>query len=100
MTAPIRMAGPERPTALHATTPTMDTTTATMLSRLIFWLQSRQMKIEVMAKEAMASGTEMALPTSAPTTFESVQLDCESRFTSSARRTVHSPSWKCAMFTP
>ena len=58
------------------------------------------MKIEVMAKEAIASGMPIALPTSTPTVHESVQEVHENRFTNRARRTDQPPSSNLRVFTP
>ncbi len=55
MTAPIRIAGPDRPASLHKNTPATAVAMATMLDGVIFCVTIRQMKIEVMAKAAMGA---------------------------------------------
>ena len=67
---------------------------------MTFCVTSRQMKMDVMANDAMAKGTPTALPTSAPTTLESAHELCESTFTSKARLTDHAPSANLDTFTP
>ena len=58
---------------------------ATTFAPESFCVTRRQMKIDVMANEAIASGMPIAFPMSTPTTHEIVQEDCEQRFTSVAR---------------
>ena len=99
-TAPTKMAGPASPTALHVNTPTMATNAATAFSNVTFCVTSKQIKIDVMAKLAMASGMPSALPISTPATLDSVHDVHEHRFTTVARRTFHVPVAKFAMFTP
>ena len=99
-TAPMRMAGPVRPNALHKYTPSIATIMATILAEVNFWVTSRQMKMAVMAKAAMGTGMSTAAPTAQPTMFEIVQELWENRFTMSARSTDQLPSAKRAVFTP
>ena len=94
------MAGPESPMVLHVYTPRMANAAATTLAGVTFCVTSRQMKMDVMAKEAMASGMPTALPTSTPATFDSAHELCEKRFTSVARPTDQPPSSNFAVFTP
>ena len=56
--APIRIAGPERPTHLQRMTPRIAPTTATALALDTFCMHRRQMNSDVMANEASAVGSE------------------------------------------
>ena len=85
---------------MQANTPKTATAAATRFAGVGLCVTSRQMKMEVMANAAMASGTPMALPTSTPATFESAQELCENRLTSVARPTDQSPASNLAVFTP
>ena len=78
----------------------MATPTATPLAAVIFCVHRRQMKIEVMANDAMASGMPIAFPTSTPSTFERAHEVWENRFTMVALPTDQPPSSNFAMFTP
>ena len=66
--APSKIAGPESPVSLHSSTPKTATPTVMRFVVVIFCMHSRQMKIEVMANDAMAVGTDTRLPMSAPMT--------------------------------
>ena len=94
------MAGPASPTALHVNTPTMATTAATAFSNVMFCVTSKQMKMLVMAKLAMASGMPSAPPMSTPATLDSVQEVHEHMLTMVARGTFQVPVAKLDMFTP
>ncbi len=96
----MRMAGPVSPSNLAKYTPSMADTMATMLADVSFCVTMRQMKIEVMANDAMLSGMLRALPTSTPTTLESVQELWENKLVMSARSTDQSPSAKRWVETP
>ena len=85
---------------MHVNTPTMATTAATTFSNVIFCVTSRQMKMLVMAKLAMASGMPSAPPMRTPATLDSVQEVHEQMLTMVARGTFHVPVAKFAMFTP
>ena len=78
----------------------MATATATPFSTLTFCVHRRQMKMEVIANEAMASGTPTALPTSTPATFERAHELCEKRFTAVALPTDQPPCSNRPVFTP
>lgn len=56
--------------------------------------------MEVIANEAMASGTPTALPTSTPATFERAHELCEKRFTAVALSTDQPPCSNRPVFTP
>ena len=59
---------------LQMQTPIAALRAATTLALLISCIHSKQIKIEVIAKDASAVGTEIALPTMQPMTQAQVQL--------------------------
>ena len=78
----------------------MALTAATTFSKETPCVTNKQINIEVMANEAMARGTPIALPSNVPATHESAHADSENRFTNVARWTVQPPSRNLFVLTP
>ena len=72
--APIKIAGFVRPIILQTTTPMTAAKAADKFEAVIFCIQNRQIKIDVIANDAIAVGMLISEPIKIPTTFESAQV--------------------------
>ena len=85
---------------LHRKTPAAAVKIVMRFVAFTFCMHSRQMKMDVMANDAMAVGNETSMPMRAPATVEAVQDAWLHRLTTVARLTSQFLFSNCARFTP